>query len=393
MLQDLLDIGVTVRDLAPAMPDAQPQDAALKALCARRPVVEWALRRAADATPGLRLVTGMPVTQLVVEGTSPATVSGVVCDGEAIRGDLVVDAGGRRSPVRRWLEDAHVDLGVVERSPCGIAYSSRYFRRREGVDVPKLRAAVVELGDLGFMGFGIGRADAGAYSVLFAFPAQDKELRVLTQRAAWDAAAQLLERTSVFVDPAVGTPLMDPAPMHGLENVLAPWFGDGRPVARHFAAIGDSWFTTDPLFGWGASFALAHGFGVADAVRQHGHDVDSAVTHFHDTHREEVEQRFALSCQQDRGRTTIWSGAPIDPASDDIKQEALLFGLTRVAKHDAGARDALVRRQSLLALPNDVWRDDALVDRVNDALATHPFDPHRTSPGPSRAELLEHLKT
>jgi flavin-dependent dehydrogenase len=339
----------------------------------------------------VQLLSGRAVTQLVIEETKPATVSGVVCGGEVIPGELVVDAGGRRSPARRWLEEAKVDLGVEERSPCGIAYSSRYFRRREGVDLPAVRGPVVELGDLGYMGYGIGPADAGTYSVLFAFPTQDKELRVLTHRAAWDAAAQLLERPSVFVDPAVGTPLMDPAPMHGLENVLSPWFGESEPVVRRFAAIGDSWLTTDPLFGWGASFALAHGFGLADAVNEHHHDVESALLHFHEKYRDEVEQRFALSCQQDRARLALWSGSAVDPSAEEIKQEALLFGLTRLAKHDTGARRALLRRQSLLALPNDVLRDHALMERVRTSLVDHPFDPFRTTPGPDRAALLDHL--
>jgi hypothetical protein len=41
--------------------------------------------------------------------------------------------------------------------------------------------------------------------------------------------------------------------MAGLENCLAPWHRDGRPVVSGLVAVSDAWAITDPMYGWRAS--------------------------------------------------------------------------------------------------------------------------------------------
>lgn len=365
--------------------DPAPDDGDLRVLVVRRPVMEWALRTAVAATPGVELLAGTTATGLAIEG---GRAVGVTAGGDLWSADVVVDAAGRRSPVRGWLRAAGVEVPPTQRSPCGIAYYSRYFRLRDGAELPPVHGPVLERGDLGYMGYGIAPGDARTYGVLLAAPAEDRDLRALRHPGAWDAAAAAIERVAGFVDPSVGAPIMPPAPMHGLENVLNPWVRDGRPLVSGLAAIGDAWAVTDPLFGWGASLALAHGFGIADALHAHQAGVDEAIVEFHDRHRDEIEQRFALACEDDRTLTARWTGR--DDHRDDaaIEREALLFACTRVARRDVPTRRALVRRGFLLDLPAALWADERVVAQARDEVTRHPYDPSRHQPGPSRDQLL-----
>ena len=253
----LLAAGAIDRDLSPqgsrGTHDEEPE---LRVLLARRPVVEWALRSLAERQAGLEVRGDVAVVGLEIERTR---VVGVGATGGPFAADLVVDAGGRRSPVRGFVEQAGFGLPPVQTVSCGIGYSSRYFRLRDGVSMPDVRGPIIEAANLGYLGYAIGPADRRTFSVVFAFASSEPRLRALRHRAAWDAGAAMVERMAVFVDPDVGEPIMDPTPMFGLQNVLAPWLVDGVPVVQGLATIGDAWVTTDPFFGWGASLAISQG--------------------------------------------------------------------------------------------------------------------------------------
>lgn len=386
VLACLVEVGAEDRDLSWLVADEpRSDDSELRVLVVRRPVMEWALRTAVARDAGIEVMAGHAATGLAVEA---GRVVGVTTNGATERADVVVDAAGRRSPVRRWLGEAGVPVPAQQRLPCGVAYYSRYFRLRDGVDLPPLRAPVVERGDLGYMGYGIAPGDARTYGVLLAAPALDHRLRALRHHDAWDAAARAIERVAEFVDPAVGVPIMPPAPMHGLENVHTVWAPDGRPVVGGYVAIGDAWTVTDPLFGWGASLAMAHGFDLAATLDAHGRDADGAIVEFHDHHHEEITQRFNLACEDDRAVVAHWSGQTGFRTDAEIDREALLFACTRISRHDVHTRRALMRRQLLLDLPDRIWTDANVVARARDELARRPYDPTRHKAGPSRDELL-----
>ena len=84
-------------------------DARFTVLTGRRPVVEAALGRVTARTPGVEVHRGVAVKGLLVgddqiEGVRH--VVGVVTEeGDEVRADLVVDAGGRRSALPRLLAD------------------------------------------------------------------------------------------------------------------------------------------------------------------------------------------------------------------------------------------------------------------------------------------------
>src|SRR5688500_7794043 len=91
---------------------------------ARRPIVEAAVASAAAATPGVTIRRGVALAGVVTDaGTDPPHVVGVRTeDGEEVRGDLVVDVLGRRSPMVRWLAEAGARPAQYEEEDSGFVY-------------------------------------------------------------------------------------------------------------------------------------------------------------------------------------------------------------------------------------------------------------------------------
>jgi hypothetical protein len=153
VLEALLDAGADPQDLALKLHGSpQPGDEDLVYLWVRRPVVEWALRRAAAAEPAVEIRAGVQVTGLLTSETETPRAVGVAVDdgdpvrGDVVRGDVVVDALGRYRCPPGWPRAAGEPTGS------GAIYYCRYFELADGVehlDAPILNPR----GDLGYMGF------------------------------------------------------------------------------------------------------------------------------------------------------------------------------------------------------------------------------------------------
>src|SRR5919198_5993958 len=94
VIDALIDAGADPQDVALKLQGPrQPGDEDLVYLWVRRPVIEWALRRAAAAEPAVTLRAGVTVTGLLAADDGAARAEGVAIEGgEEVRGDLVVDA-------------------------------------------------------------------------------------------------------------------------------------------------------------------------------------------------------------------------------------------------------------------------------------------------------------
>jgi 2-polyprenyl-6-methoxyphenol hydroxylase-like FAD-dependent oxidoreductase len=183
VLGALVEAGADPQDLAAKLHGArEPGDEELVYLWVRRPVIEWALRRAAAAEPRVEIRAGVRVTGLVTsDGGAPRATAVAVDDGDPVRGDVVVDALGRYRCPPGWPR------AVAEPSDSGAIYYCRYFELAAGVehlDAPVLNPR----GDLGYMGFNTFRGDNRTYSVILLVPAADHDLRVLRYDTAWRAA-------------------------------------------------------------------------------------------------------------------------------------------------------------------------------------------------------------
>ena len=120
-------------------------------------------------------VTGLTTGREVLPGVPHVT--GVLTDGgTAIRGDLVVDATGRRSPVGSMLEATGGRRPVEEREDSGFVYYGRHFRSADGT-LPAIAATVLEHFDS--VSILTLPCDNGTWAIVFTTSAGDKALRRL----------------------------------------------------------------------------------------------------------------------------------------------------------------------------------------------------------------------
>lgn len=163
----------------------EPSDEALQYMAVRRPLIEWALRSAVLEQPGIEVLSGATVTGIRLDH---GKVEGVEMDGRATDVDAAVDALGRRSPVRGWLEQRGHAMPAQQHSDCGVIYYSRYYRLRPGHELPDGPWLFGPRGDLGYMGFSTFPGDNGTFAVLLAVPTGVAELKVFMHERAFEAA-------------------------------------------------------------------------------------------------------------------------------------------------------------------------------------------------------------
>jgi 2-polyprenyl-6-methoxyphenol hydroxylase-like FAD-dependent oxidoreductase len=383
VLDMLLEAGADPQDLALKLHGAlEPGDEDLVYLWVRRPVIEWALRRAAAAEPAVELRAGVRLAGLLATGNGTSRAAGVAVDGgEVVRGDVVVDALGRYRCPPDWPRDSG------DPTDSGAIYYCRYFELAEGVehlDAPILNPR----GDLGYMGFNTFRGDNRTFAVIVLAPSADHQLRVLRHEQAWMAACAAISPLDVMTSAAYGRPITGVMPMGGLMNVDRT----GDPGVARIVAVGDAFCHTDPAFAYGLSFSLAHAQALACAAAETP-DVDAVAERYRADAGPEARERYALACATDDARTRRWSGEPLDPARrGDCYPLFSFVGALAAAPHDDLVLRRTIRRIGLLDRTAVFDQDNALHDRIEtilQRLATGPTSP----PGPPRQEMLVRLAT
>jgi 2-polyprenyl-6-methoxyphenol hydroxylase-like FAD-dependent oxidoreductase len=381
VLDVLLDAGADPQDLALKLRGRrEPGDEDLVYLWVRRPVIEWALRRAAAAEPSVEVRAGVRVTGLLTsENGAPRAVGVAVDGGDAVRGDVVVDALGRYRCPPAWprADGVPTDSGAI--------YYCRYFKLAEGVqhlDAPILNPR----GDLGYMAFNTFRGDNRTFAVILLVPAADRELRVLRHEPAWRAACSAITPLDVMISAHYARPITSVMPMGGLMNVDRT----GDPAVSRIVAVGDAFCHTDPAFAYGLSFALAHAQALADATAA-ASDPDEIVERYRADAGPEARERHALACATDAARSLRWSGEPLDIRRRDSCYPLFSFvGALAAAPHDDAVLRRTIRRIGLLDRTAIFDEDDGLHDRIESILARVAARPP-SPPGPPREELLARL--
>jgi 2-polyprenyl-6-methoxyphenol hydroxylase-like FAD-dependent oxidoreductase len=375
VLDALLDAGADPQDLALKLRGPrQPGDEELVYLWVRRPVIEWALRRAAAAEPAVEMRAGSRVTGLLASENGARRAAGVAVDGgDPVRGDVVIDALGRYRCPAGWprADGEPTDSGAV--------YYCRYFELAAGVehlDAPILNPR----GDLGYMGFNTFRGDNRTFAVILLVPAADREMRVLRHEQAWRAACAAITPLDVMTSTDYARPITDVMPMGGLMNVDRT----GDPGVSAIIATGDALCHTDPAFAYGLSFSLAHADALARATAE-APDVDAIVERYRADAGPEARERHALACATDAARSLRWQGEPLDLGRRDGSYPLFSFvGALAAAPHDDEVLRRTIRRIGLLDRTAVFDEDDALHDRIETILAGRQPSP----PGPPREELL-----
>ena len=372
VLDALLEAGAEPQDLSALLRGPrEPGDEDLVYLWVRRPVIEWALRRAAAAEPGVELRPGTPIAGLVTSENGSVRATGVAAgDGDVVNGDVVVDALGRYRCPPGWPRPAATP------TDSGAIYYCRYFELADGAD--HLPAPLLNpRGDLGYMGFNTFRGDNRTYAIILLVPAADRELRALRHEAAWMAACGSIRPLDVMTSPDHGTPITDVIPMGGLINVDRT----AHPGVGRLAAVGDALCHTDPAFAYGLSFSLVHAQALANATD--AGDPDDLPGVYRAAVADEAVERHRLACEVDDARARRWAGEPLDLSRRDGCYPLFSFAaaLATAARDDLILRRT-VRRVGLLDRTAVFDRDGEVQDRIEALFTPAP------SPGPPRDELV-----
>ncbi|GAA1226922.1 FAD-dependent oxidoreductase [Pseudonocardia alaniniphila] len=201
----LLAAGAVRYNLLGELPEAltggrRAEDDRYTALATRRPLLEAVLARAADAQPGVQVRRGFSVRGLLTGPSDlagvPNVVGAITGDGQEVRADLVIDAGGRRSTLPALLAGLGGRATVEEREDCGFMYFARFFQGdggcpalRGAVHMPYNSVSVVTLPQ-----------DNGTWSVTLVTSSRDRELRVLRDVDRWTAVARLFPAQAHWLD-------------------------------------------------------------------------------------------------------------------------------------------------------------------------------------------------
>ena len=277
LLRDLLDAGCREIKFGENLPLEQqatfisePGDEDLTILTSRRTTLELVMRRYVARQPGVRFLTSTLVRDLITEPVGKALkVLGVVIENESgreeLRGDIIVDAGGKNSQALEWLREKGATIDETS-APSGIVYFTRHYRLRDGVDEPA-RKKIPGAGDLGFIKYGVFPADNRCFSITLAVPEVEMEIRrAIIRPEIFDGICAQLPGIAHWIAEETAEPK---SKVFGMGELLARWrhmVKDGAPVALNFFPIGDTVIRTNPLYGRGCSFAAVQAHVLRDVL-------------------------------------------------------------------------------------------------------------------------------
>jgi 2-polyprenyl-6-methoxyphenol hydroxylase-like FAD-dependent oxidoreductase len=391
----VLDAGAVehrvIEYLPPTIADQTPQpgDEEIVAIASRRTTYDWALRRLAETVPGLRCRYGVRVADLQVgERGGVHHVEGVCArGGELIAADVVVDATGKATRVPRYLAARGVTLPEEQAYTETINYS-RWYRTRPGETLPRLIRGAVQVSPqdtfvcLGFL------ADAGVCNVTLMRHAEDRELKAFADENVFTAVSQLFPFATRMIDPDTMTPISDVMSMSNGYNVARHYVQDSRPLVTGVHAIGDALCTTNTVYGYGVTLAVAHAIRLVDALEA-GTDADATLA-WHDVFQREFAPFFHVAVHTDAARLAAWrstlglevrpgaAAGPVDPGA-----------AAAAASLDGTVWRGMVRAGHMLDNPASFWGSQEMADRIRVTLATGTPPP--MPPPIRRADLLEVL--
>jgi 2-polyprenyl-6-methoxyphenol hydroxylase-like FAD-dependent oxidoreductase len=374
-------------------PSPKPGDEDLVMLACRRTTFEWVLRRTVLAAPHVSLHDGVVVHGLLGRD---GTVTGVhaTVDGapHTFDADLVVAANGRRGDVPAWLADVDVHIDEIVEDT-GIVYLSRFYRLREGAEVPSDAGPIG--GDLGYLKYATFIGDNRTFSVTFATPVDDDELRArLLDPVTFERAGRLLPATRPWVDAARAEPITPVHIMAKLLNRLRRFTDDdGTPLVRGFAAVGDAHTCTNPLYGRGCSLAMVQATLLGDAAARHERDLDAIAADFERASSQEIEPWYHAAVMADRDNRAATASIDADESDPRAFMRAVMRdGLAPAMRTDQAVLRAFLRTFNLLTTPDALMRDGDVVAKVLAAYNDRENRPPEPQLGPaSREELLAAL--
>ena len=385
----------------------EPGDEDIVFLACRRITFEWVLRRYVLDSGRVEFRDGIAATRLAAERDAASglpRVTGVYVRGpgggeQLVSGDLVVDASGRRSKLRHWLPEIGARTVREASSPCGIFYTSRFYRLRDGAVPPALDGGIVGV-DLGYLKVGVFAGDSRVFSITLAASPGDDPMRAVLHRPAFEAAVSALPLTAPWVDPAMSEPVSEVHGMANLNNTRRWLVEDGEPLALGFVAVGDSLIHTNPIVGRGCSLAWTSAFGLADCLDAAGDDARALALAYHERVERDVVPWYTMQLAQDADAIEVAAAQqrgedPFRTTNPDGSQNPKAFvrsllkdGLVPALREDPNLLRVFLRAMNLLDPPGDLMKSPKVMQSVLAAWGRREQRPQEVL-GPSRGEMLE----
>ena len=355
-------------------------------LSTRRLVAEAVVRRAVEREPGVTVRSGEGVVGLIAEGgpTGPV-VTGVRTESSGeLPARLVVDAGGRRSALPRWLAELGARPLVEESQECGFFYLTRYYRVRAGCELPPIPVpSGVTLDYATALSFA---ADNDAFSLSLTLSVDDPHRQALRDPERFDRFFAAVPRTAPLV--ALGEPITDVSLMARIENRRRRLVDGDGPVVGGVVALGDASLHTNPTLGRGISLALWQAQHLAEVAAAADDDPLDVVAELDDWTEANLGVWFDTQVAADAaGVERLAAGLRGErlPPSDDPggRRAAAAFAL---AQTDPVVGTAVTRMIHLLAPPAEALGDPEVIGRIGAFLQTEP-DLERPVDAPTRSEF------
>ena len=311
--------------------DGGTHDPELLGLLGRRAALEVPLRNLVLSMPGVRLVRTM-VQNLLFSVGSPRRVEGVLTSDGPMRFDSTVDSSGRRSRVADWLGAAGIETPPAQSNECGIVYYSRNFRFRPGVEVPR-----------GSYPSGPGATMAGVHFTM--------------------NFASSLPDANLWLAPKISEPIWKVEPFAGLTNRYRPFSRDGLPLVADLYVMGDARFHTNPVHGWGMSFALQMSYMLADSFAAHAEPL-ARLSAFEQQADAYARRYFEASSCEDAARRQLWTDLDFSNRGEPGTYRHYLTSVQPALYKDQVIFRALTRRLHLLDDPAQVLGNQAVQERA-----------------------------
>lgn len=360
----------------------RPGDERFDTVPARRPVLEAALAGVVEREEGVVVRRGTAVSGLLTRrGPRVPHVVGVRTTRGDVAGDLVVDAGGRRTPVPGWVASAAAVPPVVHREECGVVYWTRSFEGGRGTRVPDAVAPVLTHHPSWSVITIPG--DAGTWCVVLVTGSRDRAARRLRETPVWERVARLSPAARPWL--SAGTPTSEVEPIAGVQDVRRSYVRDGSPVITGLVAVGDAAAATNPSLGRGVTIGALHALTLRDVVREGHEDPHRLALALDAASAERVLPWVDATLSFDRHRLAEMDAeaAGTGYATDDPSW-AMTTALLGGALQDPELARASARVAGLLDPPLIVLSDPGVQRRLQPHLGAprHPTD------HPTRADLL-----
>ncbi len=309
LLAALREAGARELRFADGLPDAikarytpAPQDEEMAIIVRRRTTLEMVIRRYVEQSPNVSVRSEVFVSGLITDRDASGSLVARgfrLQDGEEIRADLVIDAGGRASPMTDWLVEAGATVTEAAEN-CEILYYTRFYEFAPGQSDPP-RGRHAPNGDLGYLKFGVFPADNGTFSITMAVPEVEETLRAAVVRPEiFEAICARLPGVAAWTDPERAKPVSKVYAMGDLKSRWREMAPDGRPAALNAFFVGDSLVRTNPLYGRGCSFAAIEAHALRDVLAETRDPLARGTLYSRRT-RELLEPFYDDMRSQDRG--------------------------------------------------------------------------------------------